>query len=224
MKYNMLSDSLNERQRRLWAATETLSLGYGAISAVSRTTGISRVTITRGIKEINEESHLPPQRSRLSGGGRKKGCGPQPNLKPPLEAIIEPAAKGDPMSPLRWTTHSTRRLAQTLRRQGFDTSKSQIYRLLGEMEYQLAANRKPFEGGTNPDRNGQFEFISEQSSGFLKRGHPVISVDAKKKELVGNFKQNGRVWRPKGNPGNWRKCMISLIRKWARQRRMACTI
>jgi len=200
MKYTMLSDSLNERQRRLWAATETLSLGYGAISAVSRATGISRVTITRGIKEIDEESHLPPGRSRLSGGGRKKGCELQPNLKPSLEAIIEPTAKGDPMSPLRWTPHSTRRLAQTLRQQGFDTSKSQIYRLLREMEYQLAANRKSLEGGTNPDRNEQFEFISEQSSGFLKRGHPVISVDAKKKELVGNFKQNGRVWRPKGNP------------------------
>ena len=200
MKYTMLSDSLNERQRRLWAATQTLSLGYGAISAVSRATGISRVTITRGIKEINEESHLPPGRSRLSGGGRKKGCELQPNLKSSLEAIIEPTAKGDLMSPLRWTTHSTRRLAQTLRRQGFDTSKSQIYRLLREMEYQLAANRKSLEGGTNPDRNKQFEFISEQSSGFLKRGHPVISVDAKKKELVGNFKQNGRVWRPKGNP------------------------
>ena len=166
MKYTMLGDSLNERQRRLWAATETLSLGYGAISAVSRATGISRVTITRGIKEINEESRLPPERSRLSGGGRKKGCELQPNLKPSLEAVIEPTAKGDPMPPLRWTTHSTRRLAETLRRQGFDTSKSQIYRLLREMEYQLAANRKSLEGGTNPDRNEQFEFISEQSSGF----------------------------------------------------------
>jgi len=200
MKFNMLSGTLNERQRRLWAATETLSLGYGAISAVSRATGISRVTIMRGIKEINEEPRLPPERSRLSGGGRKKGCERQPNLKPSLEAIIEPTAKGDPMSPLRWTTHSTRRLAESLRQQGFDTSKSHICRLLREMEYQLAANRKSLEGGTNPDRNEQFEFINEQSARFLKRGCPVISVDAKKKELIGNYKQNGRVWRPKGEP------------------------
>ena len=199
-KFNKLRDTLNERQRRLWAATETLSIGYGAISAVSRATGISRVTIMRGIKEINEEPSLPPERSRQPGGGRKKGCKKQPTLKSSLEAIIEPTAKGDPMSPLRWTTHSTRRLAKTLQGQGFDISKSQIHSLLKEMEYHLAGNRKSLEGGTNPDRNEQFEFISGQSAKFLKCGYPVISVDAKKKELIGNFKQNGRVWRPKGEP------------------------
>jgi len=199
-KFSLLGDSLNERQRRLWAATETLSLGYGAVSTVSRATGISRVTIMRGIKEINEEPRLPPERSRITGGGRKKGCERQPNLKSSLEAIIEPTAKGDPMSPLRWTTHSSRRLAESLQQQGFDISKSQICRLLREMEYQLSANRKSLEGGTDPERNEQFEFISGQSAKFLKRGYPVISVDAKKKELIGNFKQNGRVWRPKGEP------------------------
>jgi len=200
-KFNMLCNSLNERQRRLWAATETLSLGYGAISIVSRATGISRPTIMRGINELKEEeTNLPPKRSRCAGGGRKKGYEQQPNLKSSLEAIIEPEAKGDPMSPLRWTTHSSRRLAELLRQQGFDVSKSQICRLLSEMEYQLAANRKSIEGGTNPDRNTQFEFINEQSGKFLKHNYPVISVDTKKKELIGNYKQNGSVWRPKGEP------------------------
>jgi transposase len=199
-KFNMLSGSLNERQRRLWAAAETFNLGHGGISAVSRATGISRPTIMRGIKELNEESSLPPERSRQSGGGRKKGCERQPNLKSSLEAIVEPTAKGNPMSPLRWTTHSTRRLAELLRRQGFTVSKSQICRLLHEMEYHLAANRKSLEGGTDPDRDAQFAFINEQSATFLERGCPVISVDAKKKELIGNCKQNGSVWRPKGEP------------------------
>jgi transposase len=199
-KFNMLNSSLNERQRRLWAATETLNLGYGAISIVSRATGISRPTIMKGIKEISEEFHLPPERSRRSGGGRKKTSEQQPNLISSLEAIVEPTAKGDPMSPLRWTTHSTRRLAELLQQQGFDVSKSKVCYLLHEMEYQLAANRKSIEGGTDPERNAQFEYINEQSKGFLKRNHPVISVDAKKKELIGNFKQNGSVWRPKGEP------------------------
>jgi transposase len=199
-KFNMLSGSLTERQRRLWAAAETLNLGHGGISIVSRATGISRPTITRGIKELDEENQFPPERSRQPGGGRKKGCEKQPNLKSSLEAIIEPTVKGDPMSPLRWTTHSSRRLSELLRQQGFTVSKSQICSLLHEMGYHLAANRKSLEGGTDPDRNTQFEYINKQSAKFMKRGCPVISVDAKKKELIGNFKQNGSVWRPKGEP------------------------
>jgi len=199
-KYAMLGGSLNERQRRLWAASETINLGYGAISIVSRATGISRPTIIRGIKELNNNPNIPPERSRCSGGGRRKGWEQQPELKPSLDAIVEPGAKGDPMSPLRWTTHSTRRLADLLRHKGFDVSKSQVCRLLHEMEYRLAANRKTIEGGKNPDRNTQFEFINEQCVKFIKQKCPVISVDAKKKELIGNFKQNGRVWRPKGKP------------------------
>ena len=199
-KFNILSSTLNERQRRLWAATETLNLGYGAISIVSRATGISRVTIMRGIRELDEKPYLPPGRSRCSGGGRKKGCERQPDLESSLEAIVEPGAKGDPMSPLRWTTHSTRRLAELLQQQGFDISKSQVCRLLHEMDYQLAANRKSIESGVSPDRNTQFEFINKQSAKFLKCNCPVISVDTKKKELIGNFKQNGSVWRPKGQP------------------------
>ena len=157
------------------------------------------MTITRGIKELNKEPKLPPERSRCKGGGRKKISELQPNLIPSLDAIVEPGAKGNPMSPLRWTTHSSRRLAELLQQQGFSISKSQVCSLLHEMEYRLSANRKTIEGGTNPDRNAQFELINEQSKRFLRNGCPVISVDAKKKELIGNFKQNGSVWRPKGD-------------------------
>jgi len=199
-KFEMLSNTLNERQRRLWAASETLPLGRGGITLVSRATGISRPTIMRGLQELHEGTSLPCERSRRPGGGRKKGSERQPNLKSSLDAIVEPTAKGDPMSPLRWTTHSTRHLAGLLQEQGFQVSKSQVCQLLHEMDDQLAANRKSIEGGTNPDRNPQFEFINEQSEKFLKQNCPVISVDAKKKELIGNYRQNGRVWRPKGEP------------------------
>jgi len=199
-KYRVMSGLLNERQSRLWAAAESLSLGYGGISLVSRATGISRVTISRGIKELEEEEPLSPERSRRPGGGRKKGCELQPTLKPSLDAIVEPTAKGDPMSPLRWTTHSTRRLANQLRESGLRVSKTQVGQLLHEMGYHLSGNRKSLEGGTNPDRNAQFEIINAQATMFLKQGCPVISVDAKKKELIGNYRQNGRVWRPKGEP------------------------
>ena len=204
-KYRVLSGLLNEHQSRLWAAAESLSLGYGGISLVSRATGISRVTISRGIKELEEEEPLSPERSRRPGGGRKKGCELQPTLKPSLDAIVEPTAKGDPMSPLRWTTHSTRRLANQLRESGLRVSKTQVGQLLHEMGYHLSGNRKSLEGGTNPDRNAQFEIINAQATMFLKQGCPVISVDAKKKELIGPVsgntdRQNGRVWRPKGEP------------------------
>jgi len=199
-KYQALSGALNERQRRLWAATETMSLGYGGLAIVSRATGISHVTIRQGIKELEEEQHLPPERSRRHGGGRKKGSELQPTLKPSLNAIVEPTAKGDPMSPLRWTVHSTRRLTELLQELGFHVSKTQVCRLLHEMEYHLSGNRKSLEGGNNPDRNTQFEFINAQAAKFLKRNIPVISVDAKKKELIGNYRQNGRVWRPKDDP------------------------
>jgi len=199
-KYQALSGALNERQRRLWAAAETVSLGYAGLSIVARATGMSRTTIRKGIKELEREQHLPPERSRHPGGGRKKGIEHQPTLKPSLDAIVEPTAKGDPMSPLRWTTHSTRRLAEMLRELGFNVSKTQVCQLLHEMKYRLSGNRKAMEGGNNPDRSTQFEFINEQSTKFLKLNDPVISVDAKKKELIGNFKQNGRVWRPQGEP------------------------
>jgi DNA-binding transcriptional regulator GbsR (MarR family) len=198
-KYEVLQNELNERQRRLWAASETLSLGYGGISLVARATGLSRTTITQGLKELQCQEHWNAGRVRRAGGGRKKVTHTQPELLSSLDALVEPSAKGDPMSPLRWTTKSTRQLRDVLHKQGFDVSHVQVFRLLHEMEYQLSSNRKSIEGGTNPERNQQFEFINRQVKKFLKNGWPVISVDAKKKELIGNYKQNGEVWRPKGD-------------------------
>ena len=199
-KFQMLESEWNERQKRLWAAGEALCFGRGGISMVSRATGLSRPTITKGIRELTHNERLPEKRVRREGGGRKNTTERQPTLLPALDALVEPTAKGDPMSPLRWTTKSTRRLSASLNEQGFVVSHMQVCRLLHELEYQLSANRKSLEGGTNPDRNTQFEFINEQSAMFLKQHCPVISVDAKKKELIGNFKQNGKVWRPKGEP------------------------
>lgn len=199
-KFQVLCNELNERQRRLWAASEALAIGHGGITAVARATGISRPTITAGIKELQKGDHLSENRVRREGGGRKKVTEKQPDLLSALDALVEPTAKGDPMSPLRWTTKSTRRLSDTLRELGYDISSAQTCRLLHELEYQLLGNRKSIEGGGNPDRNEQFEFINEQTKKFLKRNCPVISVDAKKKENIGNYRQNGRVWRPKGTP------------------------
>ena len=201
-KYTAVRGVLHERGRRIWAASEARQLGRGGITLVAEALKMSHVTIRRGLQEIESEQSppLPQERSRRPGGGRKKGSEQQPSLKAALDALVEPTAKGDPMSPLRWTTKSTRRLAETLRAQQFNVGKSQVYSLLREMGYQLSANRKSLEGGTNPDRNTQFEFINKQSAKFLQQGCPVLSVDAKKKELIGNYKQNGKVWRPKGKP------------------------
>ena len=199
-KYQMLQSELNERQRRLWAASEAQCLDYGGISIVSRATGLSRPTIRKGISELKSPEQLPEGRVRRKGAGPKKHTLTQPKLSAALDALVAPTAKGDPMSPLRWTTKSTRRLAETLRAQKFIVSKSQVHRLLRESGYQLAANRKSISGGTHPDRNEQFEFINKQSAKFLKKKCPVLSVDAKKKELIGNYKQNGSVWCPKKKP------------------------
>ena len=193
-KFFVLKDELNERQRRLWSASEAISLGHGGITKVSKATGLSRTTITQGINDLQSKQRLGHPRVRRVGGGRKKVTAIQPNLLSSLDSLVEPTAKGDPMSPLRWTTKSTRRLGATLNELGFRVSHMQVSRLLHELEYQLSANRKSLEGGTNPDRNTQFEFINEQSAKFLKQNCPVISVDAKKKELIGNYKQNGKVW------------------------------
>ena len=206
-KYHLLEQEWNERQQRLWCASEALSLGRGGVSAVSRATGLSRPTIRKGVQELKNNERLSEHRVRREGGGRKKASAQQPTLLPSLDALVEPTAKGDPMSPLRWTTKSTRRLCASLNEQGFVVSHMQVSHLLHELEYQLSANRKSLEGGTNPDRNAQFEFINEQSTRFLKQNCPVISVDAKKKELIGNYKQNGRVWRPNG----FMRSMLSIF-------------
>ena len=204
-KYEAMSPAMNERMRRRWAATEARSLGWGGVTAVSKATGLTRKTIHAGLRELeadaaDPESILPRERIRRPGGGRKPVTQNQPHLLPALDALVEPTARGDPESPLRWTCKSTRRLADELRRQGFRVGERKVAALLKEAGYSLQANRKTKEGTAHPDRDGQFEYINEQVRRFQRRGQPVVSVDTKKKELVGDFKNGGREWRRRGEP------------------------
>jgi len=196
-KFLSLEPDLNERSRRTWAAVEAASLGRGGISAVAAATGMSRSTIRAGLRQLREPP-LESGRIRRPGGGRKKLTDKHPDLLSRLEALIEPATRGDPQSPLRWTCKSTRRLAAELTRQGRPISRMTVDRLLRESGYSLQSNRKVREGAGHPDRNAQFEYINKQVLAFQQRGQPVISVDTKKKELVGDFKNAGRQWRPQG--------------------------
>jgi transposase len=192
---------LNERDRRVWAAVEAKSLGYGGISAVARVTGIARRTIHAGLKELSSlQSSWCPQRIRRVGGGRKPLVETQPQLPTALEALVEPTARGDPESSLRWTCKGVRRLAAELQEQGFYIERQKVADLLHELGYSLQANRKTREGSQHPDRNAQFEYIATAVAAFQARGLPVISVDTKKKELVGEFKNPGREWGRCGQP------------------------
>jgi Rhodopirellula transposase DDE domain len=192
---------LNERQRRLWAAAEANTVGYGGVSMVARATGVSRRAIHAGLRELAAEvREFSLLRIRRPGGGRKPLTMLQPALKNGLDALVEPTARGDPQSPLRWTCKSVRHLAAELQRQGFRIGRQKVADLLHELGYSLQANRKTPEGGAHPDRNAQFEYINEEVQRFQRRRQPVISVDTKKKELVGNFRNGGREWRPPGRP------------------------
>jgi transposase len=203
-KYQALSTLLNERSRRLWAAAEARSLGRGGVAAVIAATGMSSATVYRGLGELEAaetgRAILPPDRVRKPGGGRKAAVDKQPELATALEALVEPTARGDPESALRWTCKSTYRLASELGRQGFKVGPRTVAKQLKEREFSLQANRKTREGESHPDRNAQFGYINEQVMRFQKRGQPAISVDTKKKELVGNFKNAGREWRRRGQP------------------------
>jgi hypothetical protein len=204
-KYDSLWPAMNERMRRRWAATEALSLGWGGVTTVAVATGLTRKTIHFGIRELEAEAvdpglTLPPDRVRRAGAGRKPITDKQPMLVAALDALVEPTARGDPRSPLRWTCKSTRRLAEALRRQKFQVSDRKVAALLKETGYSLQSNRKTLEGKSHPDRNAQFEYINEQAMRFQRRGQPVVSVDTKKKELVGDFKNGGREWRRRGEP------------------------
>ena len=198
-KFLSLEPDLNERSRRMWAAVEAASLGRGGISAVAAATGLSRTTIRAGMRELREP-RAASGRIRRPGGGRKKLSQKCPGLLSKLEALVEPATRGDPQSPLRWTCKSTRRLAAELKQQGCPASHSTVDRLLRESGYSLQSNRKVRERAGHPDRNAQFEHINRQVGAFQRRGQPVISVDTKKKELVGDFRNTGREWNPKGQP------------------------
>jgi transposase len=199
-RFERVAGDLNERTRRLIAASEAMTLGWGGISAVSRATGLSRQVISQGIKELKAKKEADAGRIRRSGGGRKKLVSKDASLQEDLERLVEPMTRGDPQSPLRWTCKSVRRLAKELQQRGHQVSYQLVSELLHELGYSLQANRKTREGGTHPDRNAQFEHINAQAETFLAAGEPVISVDAKKKEVVGDFKNPGREWYRQGEP------------------------
>ena len=200
-KFEHLSGVLDERGRRVWAAAEAESLGYEGQSIVAKATGLSRVTLHREVSERGGDTPAGHQgRVRKVGGGRKKLTQQGPGLLSALEALVEPTTRGDPESPLRWTCRSTRQLAVALASQGFEVSHQTVASLLDELGYSLQGNQKTKEGSTHPDRDAQFRFIHGRVEDFQRRGQPVVSVDTKKKELVGDFKNGGREWRPKGDP------------------------
>ncbi len=197
-RYVRIAGDLTERTRRLFAANEALSLGWGGISAVSRATGLSRQVISDGMQELQGGTQAEEGRVRRKGGGRKSNVSKDPKLSRDLERLVEPVTRGDPQSPLRWTSKSVRKLAKELRGMGHQVSHELVSELLHGLGYSLQANRKTQEGGTHPDRNAQFEHLNAQAAAFLAAGEPVVSVDAKKKELVGDFKNAGREWHPQG--------------------------
>lgn len=191
---------LNERQQRLLTAAVADALGYGGISTLSRITGMSRTTITSGCKELEDSEELCISKVRKKGGGRKKITDKDQTLMNDLESLIEPVTRGDPESPLRWSCKSTRKLAEELNNTDHDVSHVTVATLLSELGYSLQGNKKTIEGASHPDRNAQFEYINRMTQEYRQKGQPVISVDTKKKELVGNFKNGGRELRPKGDP------------------------
>jgi len=202
-KYRSLAVEMDERIQRQWAAAEARDLGYGGVSAVARATGLSRTTVTRGLRELKlptRKRAAEARRIRRPGGGRRLATDKDPELVEALEALIEPTTRGDPESPLRWTCKSTYRLAEELTRQDHPIGPRTVAKLLHESGYSLQANRKTREGNQHPDRNAQFEYINEQVQLFQRRRKPTISVDTKKKELVGDFANGGREWRPQGKP------------------------
>ncbi|MGL4620726.1 MAG: ISAzo13 family transposase [Chroococcidiopsis sp.] len=203
-KYEQLLPYLNESSLRAWAAAEALSWGHGGITTVSRATGLSRTTIHAGIAELEEEQSLvcevSPRKSRRSGGGRKPLIESDPTLLSDLKYLVEPATRGDPESPLCWTSKSSAKLAQELQSIGHQVSARTVCTLLDDLGYSLQSNRKTQEGKEHPDRDAQFKHIAEQVTSFQQRHQPVISVDAKKKELIGNYKNDGQDWQPKKEP------------------------
>jgi hypothetical protein len=199
-RFASLEPFLNERLRRLYAAAEAKTLGYGGVSTVARATGVSRRAIGIGLQELDDPATASVKQIRKPGGGRKRAVVKDATLRRDLEQLIEPISRGDPESPLRWVCKSVRQLATELNRQGHQVSHRVVAELLQELDYSLQGNRKTSEGASHPDRNAQFEHINEQVQVYQKAGQPVISVDTKKKELVGDFKNGGRELRPQGDP------------------------
>ncbi len=204
-QFEQIRSSLDERARREWAASEAMVFGYGGIVLLHRATGMALRTISTGISELRaqeDEEYEPasPRRVRRAGGGRPSKVKGDPELIKDLEKLLEPATRGDPESPLRWTSKSLRKLEAELALMGHELSYRTVGRLLKSMEYSLQANRKTLEGSQHPDRNAQFEYINEQVKARLKNGSPALSVDTKKKELIGDYKNAGREYHPKDQP------------------------
>jgi transposase len=203
-KYDQLSTMMDERLKRRWAACEAMALGYGGISEVARATGLSRATVRKGIAEIQgtmpELTRELEGRIRRPGGGRRPLAESDETLLEDLQALLAEATRGDPVSPLLWTNRSTRALAAALREQGHDVSHMTVDRLLRELGYSLQGNRKTQEGKQSPDRDAQFRWINRKVRAFQRRGQPVVSVDAKQREILGNKGNPGQEWRPSGEP------------------------
>jgi hypothetical protein len=202
-RHQALEGFLDERLRRLHVAAEAKVLGRGGIKRVSQATGVARGTIIAGIKELDSAERIPPEqarRVRRPGAGRKKLVDQDPGMREALERLVDPVTRGDPQSPLRWTCKSLMQLARELRAQGHAISHVSVGVLLKDLGYSLQGNRKTLEGASHPDRNAQFEYINAKTQAALGSGQPVISVDTKKKELVGRYKNGGKEWRPQGEP------------------------
>jgi Rhodopirellula transposase DDE domain len=204
-KYITLKPLLDERARRLWAAVEARSLGRGGIIRVAEATGLARATIRAGLKGLDlstpdDDGSPPPGRLRPPGGGRKPVTDHDPDLLHELEKLVDPVTRGDPMSPLRWTCKSAEKLAEGLQAQGHVVSERTVNRLLHDLGYSLQSNRKTIEGKGHPDRDAQFQYINRRVKAFQRQGQPVVSVDTKKKELVGQYRNGGRERQPKGRP------------------------
>lgn len=201
-KYLGIKHSLNEKTLHLWCATEAMTIGKHGVAMVSAVTRVTPPTIYAGIRELRQRPNRKKsgQRIRKKGGGAKTTLSKQPEISKELEALAEPATKGDPMSPLLWVSKSLRNLSRELKKKGYNVSHTTVSNLLKDAGYSLQLNRKEKEGKSVPDRNAQFEHINERVKAFLREKQPVISVDTKKKELVGNYKNGGREYRKKGDP------------------------
>lgn len=200
-KYEAMRPLLTERSRRLWAATEAVSLGRGGVAAVIMATGMSSATVNKGLRELEGENDgLRTDRVRRPGGGRKSVVATQQGFCQALANLVESTTRGDPMRPLRWTCKSTSQLSRELARQGFKVGPRTVAKELKRQKFSLQSNRKTREGKSHPDRNAQFQYINDQVMDFQRRDQPAISIDTKKKELVGEFKNSGKEWQPKGQP------------------------